>query len=247
MNKEIFNALKSIIKKRNLNYKLVAESISMSESALKRLMANEDCSLKKLDQICRSINISIAELVEYSEYNGYKELTLNSKQEELFLKKPECYHFFDKLVEYNYDWKKLAKDFNLTKKSCLMILLKLDKVGLLSLEPGDNVREIQKISSINISAKLAKVVAWKIDDDFYKYAQSEFLKKKKNCMGSRSNYHLKKSSVTDLTDSLNEVIKEFTKRSKREEIVYGKENLIEITLLSYLAEGFDKSKYMKIK
>ena len=51
---------------------------------LKKIMASEDCSLTKLDQICRSINISISELIEFSEFDGYKELILNAKQDFFF-------------------------------------------------------------------------------------------------------------------------------------------------------------------
>ncbi len=244
MRNEVFNALKEVMKGRKLNYSELAKKIEMSESGLKKLMASQDCSMSKLDQICDVLNIDLADLLAIAKEKKDEGLIFNEKQEKLFLKHPRYYHFFSELTSNEGDWKKVMKKHRLERKECLSALTALDKVNLIELGAKEAVKLVYKGNDFTISSKLGEVVSFGIDHAFFEYAQKEFKLAKRTCQGSRGDMHLKKESVKEYLKALAEVQEEFAKRSKREELLYGKENLQDITFMSYVATDFRASDYM---
>lgn len=245
MRSEVFVVLKEVIKSRGLNYREVARKVEMSESGLKKLMSTKDCSLSKLDEICDALNISFDDLVELSK-KGNTKVVLNKKQEELFLKNPSYYHFLLQLIVADYDWKKVKEDFRLTKKKCLEIIFALDRVELVRLEPGNKIKKVIKSGDLSISAKLGKKVAWDIDEAFFHHARRKFQEGKSTAMGTRGNYCLKKESLNEMIESINEITQEFAKRSKREVILHEGDDLCEVTMLAFVAQDFRMKDHMKI-
>lgn len=238
MRDEIFIALKEVIKSRGMNYKELALELNMSESGLKKLMASKDCSMSKLDQICDILGMSFSDLVAISKDISDVNLVLNKKQEELFLKHPTHYHFFTELMANNYEWQKLMSIFQLSEKDCHSILRALDKVDLIEFGSGNRVRPLFKGTDISISAQLGEKVSFSIDRAFFDHAQSEFKAKKRTSHGGRGTLYLKKETLKEMLDAFNEVSHEFAKRSKREELLYGRDALEEVTHLTYVACGF---------
>lgn len=98
---------------------------------------------------------------------------------------------------------------------------------------------------ISISAKLAQLVSWDIDEAFFYHARNEFNAKKRTASGTRGRFYLRKESLDEMIKSVHEITQEFAKRSKREEILYGKDNLKEVTMLAFIAQGFKSSDHMK--
>ncbi|WP_412471742.1 helix-turn-helix domain-containing protein [Halobacteriovorax sp. RT-1-4] len=247
MRNDVFVALKEVMKVRKVNYKDLAARIDMSESGLKKLMASQDCSISKLDQICDVINIDLGDLFAIAQNSKEPTLKINDKQEALFLKKPIIYHFFTELLSVDGDWKKIASKHRLDKNECLSMLRDLDKVNLIELGEKDRVKLLFKWSDINISAKLGALVSFNIDRAFFEYAQDQFQMEQKTSHGSRGSFYLKKESVLDYLKALDDVQSEFAKRSKREELLYGKENLENITFMTYMASDFRAADYVFTK
>lgn len=245
MRSEVFVVLKEVIKSKGLSYKMISEKLSMSESGFKKLMSTKDCSISKLDQICEVLNISFDDLIELSRKKD-NNLVLNKQQEDLFFKNPSYYHFLLELIEAEYDWKKLKEEFRLTKKKCLEVLLALDKVGLITLLPGNKVKKTFKGCDISITARLGEKVSWDIDEAFFHHARKKFKEAKSTAMGTRGNYRLKKESLNELIDSIRDITKEFSKRSKREMILYKEKELCDVTMLSFVAQDFRINDHMKI-
>lgn len=245
MRSEVFSVLKEVIKSRGLNYKKVSEELEMSESGFKKLMSSKDCSISKLDEICSILNLSFEDLVALSKEKNDK-VTLDKKQELLFQKKPAYYHFFIELISNNYDWQRVKAKHKLTKKECILILISLDKVNLIRLEAGNKVKKVFEGGDISISAKLGELVTWDIDEAFFYHARNEFKSMKRTACGTRGKYYLKKESLDEMIESVKEITQEFAKRSKREEILYSKENLKEVTLLAFIAQGFEATNHIKL-
>ena len=246
MRNEVFDVLKEVMKSRGLHYKEISEELGMSESGFKKLMSSKDCSMSKLDEICSALNISFLDLASlFKEQKG--DIVLNKKQEELFLKNPSYYHFFVELIANDYNWEKVKSLHGLAKNKCILILTSLDKVNLIRLEPGNKVHKVFNGESISISSRLGELVAWDIDEAFFHHARVEFKAKKRTSAGTRGRYYLKKESLNEMINSIQELTTEFSRRSKREEILYGKENLNEVTMLNFIAQGFHLAEHMKFE
>jgi DNA-binding Xre family transcriptional regulator len=59
----IVSVLKKELKLHGLTYKEVGIAIGISESSVKRIFAEKDFSLKRLDQICQLMDIEISDLI----------------------------------------------------------------------------------------------------------------------------------------------------------------------------------------
>jgi DNA-binding Xre family transcriptional regulator len=60
----IFDSLRAHLKGRGLTYSHLAEGLGVSEATIKRLFANGDCSIERLDEICKFLHIELTDLVK---------------------------------------------------------------------------------------------------------------------------------------------------------------------------------------
>ena len=64
---QITGKLKNYIKAKGYTYKTLASRLEISESALKRNFSIGDFSLSRLEEICRVLDITLADLAKYGE------------------------------------------------------------------------------------------------------------------------------------------------------------------------------------
>ena len=55
-------AFKSSLKAKNIIYRDLAKSLNLSESSVKRILADKSISLERIDEICRACDISFSEV-----------------------------------------------------------------------------------------------------------------------------------------------------------------------------------------
>ena len=60
----LLNGIKAALRSRKLTYRGLANSIGVSEATVKRDLSRGNFSLRRLDQICASLNLTLSELAE---------------------------------------------------------------------------------------------------------------------------------------------------------------------------------------
>ena len=79
--RQIVDALKRVLKTRDLTYESLGRRINLSEASVKRVFAQRTFTLKRLEQICRALDMSMADLVRAVDRKDYRTTTLSLEQE----------------------------------------------------------------------------------------------------------------------------------------------------------------------
>jgi DNA-binding Xre family transcriptional regulator len=92
--RQIVGALKRVLKSRELTYQSLGRRINLSEASVKRVFAQRTFSLKRLEQICRALDMSMADLVRTVDHKDYRTTTLGLEQEAALAKDPVLFSYF---------------------------------------------------------------------------------------------------------------------------------------------------------
>ena len=90
----VVDALKRCLKMRGLTYRSLAERINLSEASVKRIFSERSFTLRRLEQVCGALEISVGELVRMVEHGRTRPTTLSLEQEEALARDPALLSFF---------------------------------------------------------------------------------------------------------------------------------------------------------
>ncbi len=134
------DTLKRCLKARGLTYRDVASALDLSEASIKRLFSERSFSLLRLEQICRLMDMSFSDLARLNDLKYQeRQTTLSAAQETALADDPILLSFFYLLLN---GWKtgRIARRFALDEPRQIRLLARLDKLGLIELQPGNRVR-----------------------------------------------------------------------------------------------------------
>src|SRR4051812_12184355 len=137
--KLVLGVLKKALKAKKYTYSKLAEKIGVSEATIRRIFAGYECNIGRLFDICEVLGISFLEIVQFALQEQIASFFLSKKQEEHFAKNPRDYGFFRELY-YGKSLKQVCKEWELTEGQAFTRLLKLERLGLLTLGPGNEFR-----------------------------------------------------------------------------------------------------------
>jgi transcriptional regulator with XRE-family HTH domain len=139
--RSVFSALKRLLRARKITYADLARRLGLSESGLKKIFAQEDCTLSRLEAIARATGVPMAEIFEAAAAAPFEEVTLTLAQQEALLARPLLLTVFWKLSVERWSPKRIAKACGLEDRALYRVLAELDRLELIVLEqPGDRVR-----------------------------------------------------------------------------------------------------------
>jgi DNA-binding Xre family transcriptional regulator len=92
--RRIVEILKRTLKMRGLTYASLGKRINLSEASVKRIFAQRTFSLKRLEQICRALEMSIADLVKMVDVKSYASTALTLAQEAALAKDEALLSYF---------------------------------------------------------------------------------------------------------------------------------------------------------
>lgn len=86
----IGSKIKKMRELRNLTQEYVAEKLDISQQAYSKIEADEtDVSFKRLEQICKTLNVNIKDLIDFDEKMVFNIATQQTQQNGVFIKKNE--------------------------------------------------------------------------------------------------------------------------------------------------------------
>lgn len=160
--------LKRVLKARGLRYADVARALDVSEATVKRQLTRGPLELERLDQLCRWLEIDFFELARGARQRAQASAQLSLEQETALAAEPRLLIALHLLLN---DWsvEALRAEFGLSKPQAVRLLAKLDRLGLIELLPGDQVR-----------LRVARDLAWRnpgpVRQRYAQLATSEFLR-----------------------------------------------------------------------
>jgi DNA-binding Xre family transcriptional regulator len=137
---ELLTALKKCLKARGLNYRDLGEALDLSEASIKRLFSEQSFSLRRLEEVCRFLDMSIYDLARMTRLAPDNEATRLSLEQEqgLAADLPALTYFY--LLLTGRSAEKIAAEFGLSDRQQNTLLVRLSRLKLVELHPNNSGR-----------------------------------------------------------------------------------------------------------
>ena len=137
--RQLIATIKRQLKIRGLGYRDVALALSLSEASVKRLFANGRFTVDRLAQLSHLLGLTLAELTQEAASNEPRLKTLRAEQEDELVSDQKL--LLVAVCALNH-WTlaDIVGAYRLTEARCLQHLLRLDRLRLIDLLPGNRIR-----------------------------------------------------------------------------------------------------------
>lgn len=135
----IVSTLKRELKSHGLTYRHVSEALNIAESSVKRLFADKDFSLKRLDQVCQLMNMEISDLLQKMDQDKRLISQLTLEQESLLVSDHKLL-LVAVCVANRWTYEDILDAYRLTEHELIQLLAALDKLKLIELQPNNRVK-----------------------------------------------------------------------------------------------------------
>ncbi len=200
----LIKSLKQCLKVRGISYVDIAQSLSISESSVKRTFADETFTMERLEKICALLDMSIYDLTKMTFVRSEcrpRVLDLNQEQalaqdENLFV----CFH----LVINGFCYEDILKSYDWSDARTIKLLTTLDKLKLIELLPENKIKVLT-----------ANIIQWQKNGPVRKMyegtVREEFLKAPfvgKYSLMSFETMELSHASVTIIISKIEQLLKQ---------------------------------------
>lgn len=136
---EFTAALKRCLKARGMTYAGLAPHLGLSEQSVKRLFSSGGFTLERIEQICRLLDMDLFELARHAQSEAATATELTIAQEQALAQEPRLLLVFHLLLS---GWRpaEIVEAYDLSDPQCITALAKLDRLRLIDLTPGNEVR-----------------------------------------------------------------------------------------------------------
>jgi DNA-binding Xre family transcriptional regulator len=138
---DLIDALKRLLRGQGMTYRELAARLKMSEAAVKRMFSLRAMSLQRLEQICDVLDIGLADLAAESARGKDSMAQLSEAQERALVSEPAL--LLALFLSLNR-WKQadVLAQFSFTEPQWTGLLVKLDRLGIIELLPGNRARAL---------------------------------------------------------------------------------------------------------
>ncbi len=131
--------LKRALRESGHTYSDVAGKLELSVASVKRLFSTEDLSLERVDRICELIGLDLREILDRASDRSEPANQLTVAQESELVADPKLL-FMTWLVLIRTPFEEVVRDFLFTEREALQYLIRLDRLKVIELQPGNRVR-----------------------------------------------------------------------------------------------------------
>lgn len=136
---QMVSTLKKCLKAKGITYRQLGDAMNLSEASIKRLFSEQTFSLKRLEEICNILDLSLYDLAKISADAETGPNVLSLEQEAVLSEKPKLLVFFYLLLNGRSP-ETIIEDYKISEAESLKFLLELDKLKLIELHPDNKVR-----------------------------------------------------------------------------------------------------------
>ena len=136
---QLLTTVKRELKSRGLTYRDVARALALSEPSVKRLFASGRFTLGRLADVAGLLGLTLAELAQQASASVPRLQTLTPAQERQLVDDMKLL-LVAACALNGWSLADVTSTYRLTQAECLQRLLRLDRMGLIELLPGNRVR-----------------------------------------------------------------------------------------------------------
>jgi len=135
----LVGALKRTLKASGLTYKDVAKLLDLSEASVKRLFSEQSFTLARLETLCRTLDITLGDLVRLAEAESPVLSELSEAQERELVSDIRLL-LVTVLVVNGWLFEEILMHYEFTEPQLVQHLARLDRLGLVELLPKNRIR-----------------------------------------------------------------------------------------------------------
>ncbi|MNL04619.1 hypothetical protein D3C87_1251910 [compost metagenome] len=138
--KALITLIKNVLKERRISYAELAKQMNLSESGLKKIFTSDDVSFSRLSQITSLLGLRLTDLLNEIESKDTHSVVFSDEEQKYFLKNPEAFHFFVRLLIERKSLEEIQEEFKLSSAAAFKLLQKLDAFGWIQLLPENKIK-----------------------------------------------------------------------------------------------------------
>ncbi len=135
----LVTTLKKQLKAHGKTYADVAIVLGISESSVKRLFAEHNFTLQRLEAICHCINLQIGELIQLMMKDQPQLQQLTLEQENEIVADIKLLMVAVNVIN-GYSYRELVSELKLSGSECIQKLAKLDRLKIIDLLPNNRIK-----------------------------------------------------------------------------------------------------------
>jgi DNA-binding Xre family transcriptional regulator len=135
----LFDSLRAHLKARGITYKQLAQGLDLSEQTIKRIFASNDCSVERMEQMCRFLQLELTDLVKATP-KKHKLIEQLSTTQESELVEDKKLLMVAICVMALWTIEDMLTHLSIPKSECLGLMHRLEKIGFIELHPGYHYR-----------------------------------------------------------------------------------------------------------
>ncbi len=136
---QLLATLKRRLKIQGMTYRDLAASLAVSEPSIKRMFASRRCTVDRLVEISHLLGFTLAELAQEAAIGESRLHTLAESQERELVS-DEKLLLVAVCVLNQWTVKDIVGAYGLSQAECIQCLVKLDRLRLIQLMPGNRIR-----------------------------------------------------------------------------------------------------------
>jgi transcriptional regulator with XRE-family HTH domain len=136
---QLIATIKKQLKSQGMTYRDVARALKLSEPSVKRLFASERFTIDRLVQVSNLLGYTLAELSKEAQAGQPRLCTLTEKQEREVVSDPKLLVVAVCALNH-WTLDEIAATYRVSHAECIKLLLRLDKLRIIDLLPGNRIR-----------------------------------------------------------------------------------------------------------
>lgn len=164
----LIETLKQALKQHGLTYAEVARRLGMSEANVKRMFAAKRFTLDRLEEICRLMQLDLADLLQLYE-DSRQRITQLTEEQEQELVSDEKLLLVAVSVRNRLGFDDIIRNYHISEPECIRCLARLDRLKIIDLLPNNRIK-------LRIDEDFRWLQNGPIDRFFEKQIKNQFLK-----------------------------------------------------------------------
>lgn len=136
---QLIDVLKKSLKARGFTYAKVAKELRMSEANVKRMFATKRFTLKRLEDVCRLLQMELTDLIDAYSQSVVNVTQLTVEQERELVRDVKLL-FFAISVRNRLSYDDIVTQYKIPNTECIRYLAKLDRLKIIELLPGNRIK-----------------------------------------------------------------------------------------------------------
>jgi DNA-binding Xre family transcriptional regulator len=162
----LVETLKKVVRMQGLTYGDLAARVGLSEASVKRLFSRGTFTLARLAQFCDALDIDFYELARLARGRSAETREMTLAQEAALAADARMLAVLY-LAWSGWSFDDIVSSFDVTAAQCTGLLVKLDRLGLIELMPGNRIRmKAAPATRLRADGPIRRVHGKRVVDDF---------------------------------------------------------------------------------